>query len=810
MRVTNTTHDASHACAHCGLDVPRALIDNDAEHQFCCRACEHAWKLIHACGLERYYTFRDRSPGRLRDASDDGYSEYDSPSFVEMYHSTLPGGAREAELAIAGLHCPACVWLLESLPRMVEGVIDARVSFARGTISLRWNPDSVRLSHIARVIDDLGYPSRPSREQSASDRRTRENRAMLVRLGVSGAIAGNVMLISFALYSGEHSGIAREHEILLRVLTWILGMTSLLWPASIFYRGALSALRRGRLHLDLPIAIGLIAGGIAGTWHTITGQGDLYFDSITSVVFLLLIGRMLQQRHTRWASDAVELLYTVTPHVARRLAPGGEVAEVDISEIATGDLIEVRAGDTIAVDGIITQGASCVDTSFLSGESVPVEIGIGDIVRAGTINVRDRVVVRVEASGSKTQIARIMELVERASRQEAPIVRLTDRIAGWFVGIVIMLAGLCALLWWWVDPSRVFNNTTALLIVSCPCALGLATPMAISVAIGRASRRGILVRHGEALELLARRGTLWLDKTGTLTKNQVEIQGYRGDESARRFAGAVEAHATHPYARAIHEAYNDPATREATDVVNTIGGGVSGVVEGHRVLVGTRAFLREHRAEISEAMRSAHDDSLEKGHTPVLIALDGVARGVVSLADSLRDDAGDSVDALRAMGWSVGILSGDHEHIVESVGSHLGLEREVCVGGATPVTKHELMQEHEASGPVVMVGDGVNDAAALRRADVGVAMHGGAEATELAADVTIATPGVRPLVELFEGARRTIVVIKRNLALSLCYNALTATLALAGVLTPLIAAVLMPISSLTVITLSFKSRTFGE
>ncbi|MHC4975309.1 MAG: heavy metal translocating P-type ATPase [Planctomycetota bacterium] len=801
----------STSCDHCGLPVPRGLIDPDGDRQFCCRACAHAFGLIHSCGLERYYSIRDRAVGRLRDASSDAqYAEYDSSSFEEMYHTVLSNGLRQAELAIAGLHCPACVWLLESLPRMVEGVIESRVHFSRATLTVRWNPELVRLSQIARVVDDLGYPSRASREQSSEDRRTRENRAMLIRLGAAGAIAGNVMLISFALYSGESTGIAREHELLLRVLTWVLGMASLLWPASIFYKGALASLRQGRLHLDLPIAIGLIAGGIAGTWHTIVGEGDLYFDSLTSVVFLLLIGRMLQQRHTRWASDAVELLYTVTPHVVRKLDAGGEAREVDISEVATGDRIEVRPGDTIAVDGTITEGATSIDTSFLSGESLPSEGGVGDDVRAGAINVRDRIVVRVEASGASTHIARIMDLVERASRQEAPIVRLTDRIAGWFVGVVIVLAAVCALVWWRIDSSRVFNNTTALLIVSCPCALGLATPMAISVAIGRAARRGILIRHGEALEQLARTGDIWLDKTGTLTRNEVAIQSWHGDVRLQPLAAALEAHATHPYARAIRDAYIDESMPEATDLESTIGGGVSGLVDGSRVAIGTRAFVQGQDIALSDDMRRAHDEALRRGYSPMLVAHEDVVGAVVSLGDGLRDDARSSVDAIRRMGWRIGILSGDHEGVVRSAGEQLGVERDICIGSATPVTKHDIMRERRGDRVTVMVGDGVNDAAALRRADVGIAVHGGAEATEIASDVSIGTPGVRPLVDLLEGSRRTIRVIKRNLALSLCYNALAAGLAMTGFLTPLLAAVLMPISSITVITLSFKSRTFGD
>ena len=330
----------------------------------------------------------------------------------------------------------------------------------------------------------------------------------------------------------------------------LFGMIALAWPGSLFFRGAWAALRTKTAHLDLPIAIGLAAGGIAGTVNAILGRGEIYFDSLSMLVLLLLIGRWLQRRQQCWANDSLELLFSLTPTSARRLE-NGAVVEVPIEAVQPGDLVEVRAGDSIPADGSVLEGESSVNRALLTGESQPTAVGPGSAVHAGTVNLSARLVVQVEAVGEATRVGRLMQLVEQHSRNRPPIVQFADRIAGRFVRIVLAVAAMTFLAWVWFSPAKAIDNAVALLIVTCPCALGLATPLAVTIALGRAARRHILVKGGEVLEVLSRQGVMLLDKTGTLTAGRIALVSWNGDESVRPLVAALERHSAHPIAQAL-------------------------------------------------------------------------------------------------------------------------------------------------------------------------------------------------------------------------------------------------------------------
>ncbi|HRQ74000.1 MAG TPA: HAD-IC family P-type ATPase, partial [Phycisphaerales bacterium] len=408
---------------------------------------------------------------------------------------------------------------------------------------------------------------------------------------------------------------------------------------------------------------------------------------------------------------------------------------------------------------------------------------------------------------AQAQVDRREQRVEDAARRRAPIVALTDRIAGWFVLVVTTLAAITFALWVRHNPAMAMESALALLIVTCPCALGLATPLAITAAVGRASRRGILVKGGAALERLARPGVMLLDKTGTVTQGRLGVVRWEGDACALPLAVAVERDSSHPVARAIVAFAGDAPAPTATDVSQALGAGMRGTVDGRLVEVGSVAFIADRPPWLDDAIARATGDAL----SPVVVAVDGRAVALAVLGDPIREDARASIESLRADGWRVRLLSGDHPEVARAVGRSLGLDERDCIGGATPEEKLRVVERELAcgAGTVVMVGDGVNDAAALARASVGVAVSGGAEASLAAADVYLRTPGLAPIVELCRGSRRTVRVIRRNLAASLGYNAVAVALCMAGLISSLLAAVLMPLSSLTVVFLSYRSRTFG-
>jgi len=797
-------------CAHCDLPVPAGLIEAGAERQFCCAACRTAYEVIHACGLDRYYALRERAGSKAEKARGVGerFERFDDPAFTRLYCTGLAGGLMTTALRLEGVHCAACVWLVEALPRVAEGVVEARLDLGRSLVHVTWDPSKIRLSGAARALDSLGYRPAPARGLRDDEARRREERRALARLGIAGALAGNVMLLAFALYSGAFADMAPGTEAFFRWMSAGLGALAIAWPGSVFFRGAWASLRVRRLHLDLPIAIALFAGGVWGVVSVARGTGEIYFDSLSAVVFLLLIGRYLQQRQQRRATNAVEMLFTMTPTRVRIVEDGG-VREAPIDEARVGSIVEAPAGDSVPVDGVVVEGRSELDQSLLTGESRPVAVGPGDRVVAGALNLSSPLRVRVEAAGEETRIAALMRTVERSAMRRAPVVLMADRLAGRFVAVVLTLAALTLLAWSWIDPGRAIDNAMALLIVTCPCALGLATPLAVSVALGRAARRGLLIKGGEPLERLGAPGVLLLDKTGVVTESRMRLARWVGDESLRPLVGEAERDSTHPVGRALAEGLDAGGGARLTDVRHRIGHGVEAGCGDGVLLIGSGAFLERSGAALSAPLQEAADDLAGEGLTPILVALDGEVRAVAGVGAPMREDAQASIEAIRGAGWRVGMLSGDHPDVVRRVAARLGLDADLCWGGATPEAKLRVVESLLPGGTVVMVGDGVNDAASLAAASVGVAVHGGAEASLEAADVSISRPGLAPIVELLTGARRSAGVIRRNLGASLVYNGLTASLAVTGLIGPLLAAALMPLSSVTVTTLSHRSRTFG-
>ena len=526
------------ACIHCGLAVPPGLVVPDHTDQFCCAGCRAAYQIINTCGLERFYELRDDTEAEPARGSGRAYEDFDDPTFRRLYTTDSESGLSRTELILEGVHCAACVWLVERLPAIEPSVVESRLDLTRATVAITWNDDRAPLSTVARTLDRLGYAAHPARGADARRIRRREDRAWMIRLAAAGALAGNVMLLAVALYGGMFQGIADEHERLFRYVSTALGLTAMLWPGRVFFRGALNALRTRTWQLDLPIAIGLTAGGIAGLVNTLRDSGEIYFDSLTMLVFLLLVGRFIQRRRQAAAADAVELLYTLTPNTAR-VVEGDTVRETPIESLVPGLLVEVLPGDSIPVDGVITHGSTTIDTAVLTGESRPSPAGPGDPAAAGTTNIRSTIRVRTEAAGAETRLGGLMSTIESLSARTTPTITAEDRIAGVFVVCVLSLAAITALIWSRVSAADAVNNAITLLIVTCPCALGLATPLAATVAIGRAARRGILIKGGHILERLARPAHIVLDKTGTVTEGAFTVVSWVGRRicaSARRGA----------------------------------------------------------------------------------------------------------------------------------------------------------------------------------------------------------------------------------------------------------------------------------
>lgn len=792
-------------CAHCSLPVPRGLVEQDAEHQFCCNGCRTVYGVLHGRGLDRYYDVREsvggeRQAARLVDAD---FAELDDPNYAERHVKGRPDGFAETELLLEGVHCAACVWLVERLDRITRGIASARLDLRRASVTVIWDPSVTRLSGVARGLASLGYIPHPPKGGAREELRRRENRSFMVRAAVAGAIAGNMMLLAIALYGGWFDGMAPEFQTLFRWLSAGLGVISLAWPGRVFFVGAINALRTRTANLDLPIALALGVGGVWGLGNIITGSGEIYFDSLSMLVFLLLVGRWIQHAQQRRAADAVELLFSLTPTRARLLDNGGAARSVPADTLRAGDIVEVLADDTIPADGEVVEGVSDVDEALLSGESRPRRTSVGSAVSAGAVNLSGRLAVRVSAPVHEARIAQLMRLVSDATSAKSGVVRFADRVAGWFVVIITLLAALTVTLWWSDGPHAAIEHATALLIVACPCALGLATPLVMTVAIGRLARQGVLVKSADVIERLAKPGSLILDKTGTLTEGRLTIADRAGDDSHWILAAALERDSHHPVARAIRALAEDHPTPDPAEAVQHPGLGISGTVDGHAVAVSSQRLMEHLGIRVAPDAQAWVDARREIG-SPVYIGVDGVATSVGVVGDRLRPTTPAAIDRLRAIGWDPAVLSGDRADTVRSVAGSIGIE--ASRGGATPEDKLEAVRTATAARtarcPVVMVGDGVNDAAAIAAADVGIAVHGGAEASLEAADVACQRPGLGSIVDLVDGSRGAMRRVRVCLVCSLSYNAIAAGCAVAGLVTPLFAAVLMPMSSLTVLAIA--------
>ncbi|MBX3384981.1 MAG: heavy metal translocating P-type ATPase [Phycisphaeraceae bacterium] len=806
-------------CTHCGLVVPRGLIEHGATQQFCCAGCRSAFAIIHSCGLDRYYALRDAAEDAARTdaepltvAADRSYEEFDSPTFHSLYVKPSGVGLSTVTLRLAGVHCAACVWLVERLPRLAPpGVIESRLDLMRATVTVVWDPARVTLSRIAETLAAIGYKPHAAREGREREQQVREDREHLVRIGVAGACAGNVMLLATCLYAGLFEGIEPETRLLFRWLSMGITLVALAWPGRVFFKSALAAIRTRTPHLDVPISLALAGGGLWSIYATLFDIGEVYYDSLSVLVFLLLVGRFIQHRQQRRAADAVELLYSVTPGSARRIE-NGQPSNVPVESLKAGDVVEVRPGESVPADGSVIGPGGTIDLTILTGESRPVKLAQGDQAPAGAVCLGTPIRISVELTGEETRVGRLMRLIQQGAQRKAPVVQLANTLSGLFIFGMLGLGAIAAIVWLFIDPARAIEQGVAILVVTCPCALGLATPLVLTVALGRAARRGMFIKGADVVQSLSKPGTMFLDKTGTLTEGRMSVVEWHGDKSLRSPVAAIESLCVHPIATALtrdlasQTASDDPTFPRVEDFTHTIGGGVEARIGADRYTIGSATFLasRGLRIRIDSAQSAAL--MAERGLTPVLIAVNGESLATVGIGDRPRSETADVLRSLRSAGWNLAILSGDEVALVRRLADSLGIEE--ARGRLSPEQKLDAVQTAARSGPVVFVGDGVNDAAALAAATVGIAVKGGAEASLAAADVYLNTPGISSVGTLVDQSRRTMRIIKFTLGASFIYNVIAAGGAIAGFVTPLLAAFIMPLSSLTVLAIAIRSRSF--
>jgi Cu2+-exporting ATPase len=752
----NALAPATGSCVHCGT----ALADPD--ERFCCPACELAAKILAGAGLEQYYEKRDRFAPRPRPQRDADWSK--------LPVVRADDGTARSELRIDGFRCTACAWVCERVMERQPGVRSARVGFTTGRARIEFDPDATELARILEPVTQLGYRPAALREPARLDR------DLLVRLGVATFAAVNVMMLSVATYLGWFETMEPRFVSLFRWTNLLLSTPVALWSALPFHRGAWQALRHRALSMDLPVSLAVWVMLGHGIVSAASSTGEPYLDSLTMLVALLLLGRVLEARGRTQATLQASSLAGRLPGVVRRLV-GLRIEEVSPDELRVGDHVAVASGEEIGADGTVLEGAASIDTALMTGESEARAVRPGDGVMAGTAVVEGSLTVRVDATRGARILDRMQAALERSVAQPAgPDEREpTDALAPWFTGGTLALALFGGVGWGVAAGSeRGVAVAVAILVVACPCALSLAAPLARARALGALARQGLLLTSAAALERLATADVVVLDKTGTLSAGSLAVTD--ASDEVLRVAAGLERHSVHPIARAIVDAAQArgiPLPR-ATLVRETPGVGVDGVVDGVRYRIG--AGRRDAGGQVVE--------------------VEGLGR--LRLSDRLRDDAAAAVSTLEAAALEVVLLTGDRADVAHAYARDAHIAR--VIADATPMDKVAQIERLQREGRrVIFVGDGLNDGPALRQADVGIAMGSGAAAAILAAHGVMLGERLAPIASGVAIARATRTVIRRTIRRSVVYNASAALLAVCGVVNPLVAAVLMPISSASVL-----------
>ncbi len=800
-------------CFHCGLEIKaealQQVVINEQLKDFCCSGCSVVCQTIHESGLDGFYQrVRNKELAPPPELIDD-LAQYDlediQQEFVKVSHSQ-----REAILLVEGIHCAACVWLIERALAGLDGIVEAEVNLAHHRLRVRWR-DDIKLSTILHRLAAIGYTAMPYDIEKAEGKQQKDNRRLLYRMAFAGFGAMNIMWLSISMYASDMSasGMDIDHRSFLQWISLMLATPVLLYSGWPFLKGAISGLRYKQMTMDLPIAIGVVVTYAYSVWATLNQQDDVYFETVVSFLFIILVGRYVERMSRRNATSATSRLMALQPRSATVLVDG-EQQLVSVKKLTVGDLVLIRPGEKIPVDGLVTEGNSEVNESMLTGESLPIAKVQDDKVVAGSVNGQGTLVVIIQQLGEQTALSKIIHLVEEAQGSKAPIQCTTDKIVPWFVVSTLLLSALTFTYWYFTADSNVaLLAAVSVLIITCPCAFGLATPMAIAVSVGHGARNGVLVRNGASLEVCAGVNHIVFDKTGTLTEGAMSVGGVLTassditEQQLLHYAALAESRSEHAIAKAIVKYAREQGIaihQISIDAFsNQPGLGIDVDAAGENIKLGNLRLLESLNLRLPEQLIARYEAIGREMGVAVIVIVEGVVKGIIVVFDQIRSEASEMIQALHARNIGITLLTGDSQAAADKVASELGGNIEV-IAEVMPQDKSQVIESLQAKGLcVAMVGDGVNDAPALVRADVGIAMGGGTDVSLDCADMVLMGNQLSRVLFALDLSKQTIRTIKQNINLSLGYNVIVVPMAMSASLTPVFASIAMPISSLLVI-----------
>jgi Cu2+-exporting ATPase len=794
-------------CFHCGLPVPSGaafpIRYRERAEPACCAGCQAVAQTIVDAGLGDYYAQRSEEarkaeplPVELREQ----IGLYDSAALQKSFVRIEDGNAREAALMLEGITCAACVWLNERQLARLPGVLAVDINYTTHRARVRWDNSALKLSQILEAVAAIGYRAHPYDAARQEELAQKERKRALNRLWAAGLSMMQVMMYAVPIYLAPNGEIEPQYLWMLHWASFLLTLPVLLYSAVPFYQGSWRDLKAGRLGMDLPVALGVLVSFGASTVALLRHiEHGIYFDSVSMFVFLLLGGRYLEGIARRKTGEATESLVKLIPAFAHRITgwpQQRDTHEAAVAELQSGDVLLIKPGETVPVDGEVLEGNSALNEAFLTGESRPIAKQPGDTVVAGSVNTQSPLTIRTSHTGENTRLASIVRLLDQALAEKPRLAEIANRFAGGFVGLLLLASLATFLVWQHIDPQRALWVTVALLVISCPCALSLATPAALTAATGHLATLGLLTARGHAIETMAQISDVVFDKTGTLTDGSFRLLARRdfallGAPDALALAQALETGSEHPIARALLSA---PSTENVTasDIRNVPGCGVEGEVAGLHWRLGKLDFVQELAGPTPE-LAGWHEHA-------TLIGL-GSAQGwlaLFALGDAPRADAAELVRELKTRGHAVHLLSGDSHGAVAGLAATFGIEH--WQAGATPEQKLAYVGALQAQGKrVLMVGDGVNDAPVLARADVSLAMGGGTDVARASGDLVLVNDTLAALPKALALAQKTLRVIRQNLWWAVVYNLVALPLAMSGRVTPWLASLGMALSSLLVV-----------
>ncbi|MGD9808648.1 MAG: heavy metal translocating P-type ATPase [Deferribacterales bacterium] len=797
-------------CSHCLLETNRnqAIVEevNGKECYFCCPGCSSVYKLLQEEGFSKFYSKRDESwePGAVVK------SNVSEELFIDAVLETDTG--YEVNLALSGIRCAACIWLIETYLSKAEGIESVRVNYATHKAKIRWTKGVITLREIIDRISSIGYCPLPISESGTATIYEKEKKDYFFRFSIGAFFSMQLMIYTVALYAGYFQGIDTGLRTMFQYAAWLLSTPVIFYSGLPFMRSSLAAIKRGHTTMDTLIFMGSSAAYIYSIFALFLDR-EVYFDTASMIITLILLGRYIEAGAKAKTSNAVSKLLTYQPTQVRYIADfdidaytSGRISSetVPVKQIRHGDILEVLPGDSIPADGIVLYGTSEVNESMLTGEPLPQTKGADAKVFAGTGNINGKLIIQVEHTGATTTLSRIVQAVEDAQSAKAPIQNVADKVVGWFVPTIITI-GFLTFAGWYYYSSEVLTSTmnaVSVLVIACPCALGLATPLAILIATSKITKLGAVAKAGDIIEILSRANTIIFDKTGTITKGELKVENIVSTrEDFLKITASLERHSSHLIAKAITGEYLD----EFLPVENFKehpGKGLSGSVSGLNVLAGTLSYLKENGVQTPDDEVMEH---IKNGYTAACVSINGEFGGFMTLSDTIRKDAVEMLKQLSKRNVQTVILTGDNEQAAAKLVERLAIPNLTYIAEVTPFEKADVVKSFQKDGKVcAMVGDGINDAPALTTADVGIAIGKGTDIAIESSDIVLMRDELKLVATVYDTSVITLRVIKQNLFWAFSYNIVMVPLAVTGTIHPVFSAALMSVSSLAVVFNSLR------